>query len=354
MPGFAQMSTGYQATCGLTSDGSAYCWGNGELGDLGNGSAANELVPAEVPGLSGLQAIGQAGGTTCVITSRGADKCWGDSYEGEFGDNKAETQSYTPVQVSGLTSGVQSISMGFGGANCALLAGGAARCWGQNTNGEVGNGTTAPQNTPVTVSGLSSGVTSIAAGGDHTCAVKSAAVWCWGAGATLGNGTSNASSVPVAVSGLTSGVVSVVAGESHTCALTSGGAVWCWGHDGTGQLGIDQIGNPVLVPTEVIGLDHGVTALDLGDHNSCATKSDGTLWCWGGTVGVGIKTYPTPVLVGGVAPGATMLSTDGDHTCVGSQVAMQCLGQQFDGDLGDGVDGNGTPPAPVAPQFSWG
>ena len=197
---------------------------------------ASSLAQAQVP-LSGASKIAAGGNHTCALTSAGAVQCWGFNSNGQLGDGTT-TNRLMPTAVSGLTSGVTAIAAG-SSHTCALTSAGAVQCWGNNGDGQLGDNTITQRLVPTAVPSLTSGVTAIAAGQLHTCALTSAgAVQCWGDNfyGQLGDNTFTQRLVPTAVSGLTSGVTAIAAGDSHTCALTSGGAVQCWGDNGFGQL----------------------------------------------------------------------------------------------------------------------
>jgi len=203
---------------------------------------------------SGVQAIDAGWAHTCALTASGGVKCWGSNVDGELGDG-TNTDRYTPVDVVGLSAGVQAIAAG-NSHTCALTASSGVKCWGYNGYGQLGDGTNNTTSAPVDVVGLSSGVQAIAAGGHHTCALTaSGGVKCWGSNVDgeLGDGTTTDRSTPVDVVGLSSGVQAIAAGWGHTCALTASGGVKCWGDNYYGQLG-DGTTMDRSTPVDVIGL----------------------------------------------------------------------------------------------------
>jgi alpha-tubulin suppressor-like RCC1 family protein len=220
-------------------------------GTLGNNGTAQSDVPVDVVGLtSGVQAISAGSTHTCALTSTGGVKCWGSDMYGQLGNNST-LDTHVPVDVVGLTSGVQAVSAS-GGYTCALTAAGGVKCWGYNGNGVLGNNGTAQSNVPVDVVGLTSGVQAVS-GYDHTCALTAAGgVKCWGYNwyGQLGDNGTAESDVPVDVVGLTSGVQAVGAGNGYTCALTAAGGVKCWGYNGNGVLGNGTTTNST-VPVDV-------------------------------------------------------------------------------------------------------
>jgi len=157
------------------------------------------------------------------------------------------------VTVSGLSSGVTFIIAG-GFHTCAVTSAGGVKCWGVNGVGQLGDNTTIERNTPVNVVGLSSGVKAISAGVAHTCALTTAgAVKCWGANwyGGLGDSSNTDRWTPVNVVGLSSGVKAISAGNTHTCALTSVGVAKCWGGNSAGQVG-DNTNTDRWTPVNVV------------------------------------------------------------------------------------------------------
>jgi alpha-tubulin suppressor-like RCC1 family protein len=282
---------------------------------------------------------------TCALTSAGGVKCWGDNYNGELGDGTV-TERHDPVDVSGLRSGVQAIATG-DYFSCALTDPGGVKCWGHNDFGQLGDRTTRDRHTPVGVAGLSTGVAAIAAGSTHACALTSAgAVRCWGYNGfgALGNGTTTVSRSPAGVTGLASGVTAITTGLDYTCALTGVGGVKCWGDNGFGKLG-DGTATNRYTPADVSGLSSGVMAVSASDAlgHTCAVTSGGAVKCWGdnafGELGDGsTNDHYTPVDVSGLASGTVSVSAGGFYTCaIVGLGRMTCWGDNSDGALGDGT-----------------
>ena len=284
----SQSAEHYDHTCAVVS-GAALCWGGNNFGEIGDGTMIGRPSPTQVLGLtSGVLEIGVGWAHTCALLSTGAVQCWGANASGELGDGTTNP-SPTPVPVSGLTTGVTAIAVG-GNFSCALLgAEGAVRCWGDNTVGSLGDGTTTMRLVPTPVSGLTSGVTNVSAGNGHACATVGETTKCWGYNISGQTGpTSNLPScyatnpcntVPVMMPQLTSGVASSIAANDAACAILTTGGVACWGRNLYGKLGDGTtIDSPD--PVQVADFTSGVTSIGIGYRSGCAVR-DESIYCWG-------------------------------------------------------------------------
>ena len=340
--------------CALVGSGGVKCWGDNQFGQLGEGST-DRTTPVDVVGLSSdVYAISSGGRRTCVLTTAGGVQCWGANWAGQLGDG-TQRERRRPVNVVGLSSGVQAIAVS-GGADhewhtCALTSAGGVKCWGDNDHGQLGDGTKTDRRVPVDVVGLSSGVQAIAAGGRHTCALTTrGGVKCWGVNnrGQLGDGTPTDRRVPVDVVGLGSGVQAIAAGGRHTCALTSAGGVKCWGDNGLGQVGEGSLRMPFPMirrwPVDVVGLSSGVYAIAAGRRHTCALTTRGGVKCWGsngsGALGAPTRTpYQSPwVDVVGLSSGVQAIAASNYHTCALTNAGgVKCWGWNTNGQLGNGT-----------------
>jgi alpha-tubulin suppressor-like RCC1 family protein len=350
--GVASIANGYHHSCAIADGGELMCWGDNESGQVGDGTTLERDRPVEVIA-SAVVAVTAGYDHTCALSTGGAVSCWGNDTNGQLGDG-GTSDRHSPIGVSGLGSGVVAISAG-AYHTCALTTTGVVKCWGRNHEGQIGDGTETDAYVPVTVAGLGAGVQSVDAGAEHTCAVTaSGAAKCWGDndGGDLGDGTGVRRHSPVGVVGLGSGVAAISGGASYTCAVTTGGALKCWGDNGSGQLG-DGTTTPVSTPVGVTGFGSGTAAVDAGASSTCALTTGGALKCWGdnghGGLGDGTTTdRATPVTVTGLGSGVASFSAEGDHTCaVTTAGAAQCWGYNQRGQLGDGSAGFSSVPIGV-------
>lgn len=297
---FDSVSAGSNHTCGLTAAGVAYCWGNDSNGEVGDGEKqVVRSTPAPVAGGLSFAAVSAGSRHTCGVTSAGAAYCWGDNSSGQLGDGTT-AQRLTPELVAGGVSFAAVSASSYSDHTCGLTAAGAAYCWGSNVYGQLGDGTAITRLSPALVAGGLSFVT-LSAGGFQTCGLTSAgAVYCWGNNSSggLGDGTMTNRRSPVPVTG---GVTfaAVSAGNGQTCGLTSAGAAYCWGYNTFGQVGdgtTTDRSSPVLVAG---GLSFA--AVSAGVYHTCGLTAAGAAYCWGagGLLGDGTKTQrltPTRVV----------------------------------------------------------
>jgi alpha-tubulin suppressor-like RCC1 family protein len=334
-------SLGGLYSCAALSNGEIYCWGQNNNGQLGDGTIASRRNPTRVQGISDAVDVALGTSHTCAIIRGGTVECWGANTLGQLG-NGTNTSSNTPVVVPGLTNAVE---IGVGNAHtCARRANGTVQCWGRGLEGQLGNGANLSSNTPVVVTGIAD-ATKLDAGFEHSCAISGAArdVRCWGKNTfgQLGDGTTTDQNTPVAVNTNADPITLISLGFGHSCAVTNLGTVYCWGINSNGQLG-DGTNTANPSPALVGGLGD-VNGIALGNAHTCALQVDGAVKCWGwnlvGQLGDGTTTdrlVPTPVFGIGTA---FELSAGGSHSCsLLTSNQIKCWGDNSQGQLGDGTN----------------
>ena len=332
-----KIAVGRSHACALTDLGAVLCWGGNFTGQLGDGTTTNRFAAVPVLGLSsGVIAISTGDYYSCAMLNTGSIKCWGDNYEGELGDGTTQFRSQ-PVEVSGLNG--EAIAFTAGGYHaCALLKTGKVKCWGYNRNGEVGDGTTYNRLIPVDVQGLSPDATMISAGTYHTCAVTTqSGAKCWGDNyhGQLGDGTTISRLTPVDVSGLETGVITIATGGSHTCAVMNDNTAKCWGLNDDGQLGNGTEENS-LFPRDTAEIGGRISSIAAGGFFNCAVTDTGVLKCWGRFIGDPYYSY-VPTDVFGVTDGVSSVSTGEAEICILLKAGnVQCWGKNYWGQLGMG------------------
>jgi alpha-tubulin suppressor-like RCC1 family protein len=347
-----QIAAGDEHTCSIRNGGEVWCWGKNDRGQLGNGSTGGQSkVPGKVPGISSATAVVAGRDFTCAVVSFTTVTCWGDNNQGQLGNGTTASPGSSPTTVSGI-SGVFAIAAGEEHA-CVVSSALDVWCWGRNDRGQLGSGLPSGGNatTPQRVSGLSA-YSAIAAGDKHTCAVTtSGGVRCWGHNnhGQLGNNLFLDSNIPVTVVSLGGAATAVGAGKEHSCAALSGEAPVCWGNGDHGRLGHSGGGDDPA-PVEVDDLGE-VQVIVGGDEHTCAA-TDMEVWCWGrndkGQLGDGSKgdtsdpvTVMSPTSVGGIAAG-------GKHSCYIDETRdAWCWGHNNNGQLGDGTASDSDVPVSV-------
>jgi RHS repeat-associated protein len=335
----ADVHVGTEHTCAVRTDGSLWCWGDNSLGELGTGTTGGaSLVPVRAGAATwNWTSVTTGGHHTCGIRRDGTLWCWGDNAQGQLGNGTTEVTP-TPTQVAGLVWTTVEAGQAH---TCGVQKSGSLWCWGHNEYGALGNGTRSDSPVPVEVVGMDWVV--VAAGAWHTCGIKSdQTLWCWGhnANGQLGNGSPDDSLTPVQIGGADWSNVSVgvATGGFHTCGVKLDGSLWCWGGNGYGQLGIGSTTGS-LTPAQVGSA--AWTNMSGGAAYTCGVRGDGTLWSWGyndhGQLGDGtLANRLAPVRVPGQA--WAQVAAGNWHTCGRRQDgSLWCWGNNTDGEIGDGA-----------------
>jgi alpha-tubulin suppressor-like RCC1 family protein len=348
------VALGTRHSCALLTDETVWCWGSDDAGQMGDGGGASRFAPTPVDGLIHVVAIVAGGAFTCALDGGGDVRCWGRNTDGELGTDFEPTSRPTvplPTKAVALTARDRHA--------CARLDDGRLFCWGSNEQGELGNGFRSSRQSPgPAMFPAGHTIAAIAAGTAHTCALADGAVWCWGSNQVgeLGDGTDTSHLLPTIVPLLSSfAVKDVSAAGHHTCAEDDRGSVWCWGANQAGQLGEGTTSN-IAVPVPVTGVDDAVSVAT-GDSFSCAVRRNGTVWCWGddrvGQLGAGtaierLVPFPVPSI-----RGALSITAGGAHTCarwsdmMNEAAATACWGDNQAGQIGDGTRLDRSTPVPL-------
>ena len=375
-------------TCAVEDDGQVQCWGANDHGQLGNGTTAASTEPTTVIGITTATEVSAGATHSCALIHDGSVHCWGNNGNGQLGNGATSPPSppaLAPVTVTAMDDATAIAAGGF--HTCAIREDTTVACWGHDGSGQLGDGTIGGASSvpltvlydddddPLTDPVPLDGVTALAAGEYHTCAIVGATgeVRCWGHNGfgQVGDGTTDDHSLAVLVSDIPDddggnadpphGALAIAAGEGHTCAVLDDNTARCWGQNFYGQLGDgttfatspDQNGTDSLVPVTVVfdanadpnivdpQTQTGIVSITAGQFHTCAGLSGGGARCWGadgrGQLGDSItpqRNQSHAVPVDGIA-GARAVTAGGFHSCaLLAGNAMKCWGYNFYGQLG--------------------
>lgn len=342
-------NTGEAFSCGIKSDKSLWCWGSNDYGNLGDGSSTDRSTPTAISGGGSWKDVALGSVSACAIKADDSIWCWGANWYGNLGDGTYNDSS-VPVLISGGGSWKQiSINGDWGDDTvCAIKSDDTLHCWGYNGDGNMGDGTFVEKEQPTAVSGGGSWK-QVSVGNDFTCGLKTdSTLWCWGGNynGNFGDGTYNDSNIPVLTTGATTWQ-QISTGYQYMCGVKSDNTLWCWGINDSGRTGLNANSGDTMTPTQISGGGSwkSVAASGHTDWNAqtCGIKSDDTLWCWGyngsGQLGDGTTTTRlVPVAVIGVGTtGWKTVSTGSNHSCgLLNGGKASCWGAHYSGQLGNG------------------
>ena len=330
MPALASISGGNaQHMCGILRGGSAVCWGRNSFGELGGGVAVSlGNPPIAVEGVTAWSDIYVSRLNTCGVTPSGAGYCWGINQDGEVGVASVAITDVVSVPTTPVDGGLTFTTIVAGWLHsCGITTLGVVYCWGGNANGQLGIGAvdSTLHRTPTAISSVDRFI-QLSLGATQTCGITTDhRAMCWGENGTgqLGDGTRTVRASPTPVAGglkfvaiaTASGFAgamtatapsTVTGGNAHSCALTEDGAAYCWGWNGSGQLG-DGTTTDRLTPVAVSG-NVTLTSIALGGVHSCGMRGN-AVWCWGsnrngqlGNGGTADSSVPVQVLAPFAAP----------------------------------------------------
>jgi alpha-tubulin suppressor-like RCC1 family protein len=363
---FRQVDAGYSSTCGITTDGIAYCWGSNSSGELGTGTILDRSMPVRVRGGHTFRQISAGEFHVCAVTHDDQAYCWGTNSSGQLGDGTT-TERHQPVLVDGGHA-FRAVSAGVF-FTCGVTTGNVALCWGDNRFAQLGDGSLTQRVRPARVKG-GLAFRQVSVGGDHACGVTTAdAAYCWGINASgeLGRGSAEGpetcsehacSTRPRRVFGGLA-FAAVAAGGGHSCGVTTGGAAHCWGLDSFGQLGTGGLSTEVcafdVCRTRPVPVAGGLVfrAVNAGGFNTCGVTASNEGYCWGinqqAQLGIGTDEGPDQCNSGISCSGHPMALYGGrafravtvgetHHACATNPKGLAfCWGANLNGELGVGT-----------------
>jgi alpha-tubulin suppressor-like RCC1 family protein len=354
---YTSITAGQYHACAVRSEGTAWCWGLNTSGQIGTGTSDPVFLrPAQAGSGSDWKQLAAGAAFTCGLDGAQQISCWGTGSLGQIGDGTTVAKS-SPTPIAGGFSDWIALEAGTTHA-CAIRAGGAVYCWGSNTRGQIGDGTTTNQSQPTPVG--AGPWLSVSAGSEHTCAVGADhTLWCWGLDTSrqLGDGKTTNSSVPVQEKTLGVDWASVSAGNAYTCGVKLDGSRWCWGSNTLGQGG-DGTTTAILQPKAGDPATDWAR-VDAGDFAACGLRTGGALWCWGdGSAGQTGQPGAEALL-----PAPAQVGTDTDWTAIASGLRFGC-GLRADGRItcwgaasqaatGLGYSSDRQDPTPVGAATDW-
>ncbi|BFU46180.1 Ig-like domain-containing protein [Krasilnikovia sp. MM14-A1004] len=357
---WASVGAGAKNTCATRTDLSLWCWGSGDNGELGTTTPARQATPVQAGTTTNWASVSTGAAHACAIEDGGTSLwCWGSNSSGQLGDGTTVPSAVTarPLRVGDGTAWASVNADGFGATHaCAVSTDRTLWCWGDNTYGQLGDGTTAVRFSPVQIDAVA-GWSHVSAGSLFTCAIGADdhSLWCWGYNASgqLGDATTVNRSTPGRI-GASADWATVSTGEQHACAIRTEGTLWCWGDNTYGQLGIGSTA-AATSPTQV-GTETTWAGVSAGRNHTCAVRTDHTLWCWGkGYLGTGVQAAQqvTPIQVGAATPWASVSAGDAFTCATAVAGTLWCWGDNTYHQLGDSTNAVRSTPAQVNPATTW-
>jgi alpha-tubulin suppressor-like RCC1 family protein len=338
-------------TCVTLDDGAARCWGSNTTGQLGTGTQEGTPVPVNVKNMDKAQRLVAGFGHTCALMTGRVASCWGQNDVGQLGDH---TTTLHPEPIPVQLSNIDGIAVGL--AHTCARSGQILYCWGFNDAGQLGFGNEDAVRDPRMLETTSTGsVFDVSAGLAHTCIIQTGgSVLCWGyndqgqsGSPSLADGGANEILSPEPVPGITD-AATISLGHAHSCVVTNGGTVRCWGWNQAGQLGnggFDHRFQPDVVRDQTNAVLTGIGKVVGGPDRTCAITTDNaTAYCWGsnpvGALGAGLESAQESRAVKVTVTGTQQIldiAVGLRHTCFLTNVGITCVGDNKEGQLGDGT-----------------